>query len=219
MSTRVLPLPSIPPGSVLVKAIHVRGFGLTVQESYYNHWFTATPPSIPTFNITTAVFDVASTWFRNFYSGQLPSDMGECNFNIFANVKGHVQSSIAALTPIPPLAGDCISPMLKVRFRRSCDFFTPPIVGRCSFLPVIRAYLTGDYVNSTGKGFYDACLTQYMQTWSSQGALFTPAIYSQKMGVVAQLTTVNVLKQPGMDRKSRFKDAAHCYIYRWPFTP
>lgn len=214
-----LPLPSIPLGTVLVKAMHIRGLTTFDQESYYNHWFIASPSSAPGFNIATAASAVLSTWFINFYTGQLPTDMGECNLNIFANISGHVQSCIAAAAPFHPLAGDCISPMLKVRFRRAHESLTTPIIGRCSFLPVIRAYLDGDYVNATGKGFYDACLTQYMQTWTSQGVVFTPAIHSQKSGMVLPLTSVNVMHKPGMDRKSRYKDTAHAFIYRWRFTP
>jgi hypothetical protein len=218
MPIRVLPVPSIPPGTCLVKAMHIRGLTGThwVADSYYNHWFIASPSSAPTFSIATAIVNCRDLWFRPFYSGQCPTNMGQCDMQIFANVRGYVQSSVTAFAPPPPLAGDCISPMLKVRFRRAYESLTSPIIGRCSFLPVIRAYLDGDYVNPAGKGFYDACLTQYMQTWTSQGVTFTPAIYSQKFNIVRPLTSVNVIHKPGMDRKSRWKDEAHSYVYVWP---
>jgi hypothetical protein len=198
--------------------MHAKVSGSTVSESYYNHWFIAAPASAPTFNIVTGIADMASLWFRPFYSGQLPTNMLNVSASMFANIAGHTQSYIDGIGTILPLAGPCLSPMLKVRFRRAYDSPTAPIVGRCSFLPVIRAYLTGNKVNATGKGFYDACLTQYMQTWTSQGVTFTPAIYSQKLNIVQALNSVNVLHQPGMDRKSRWKDAAHSFVYRWPLV-
>ncbi len=219
MPTITLPLPSIPPGTAMIKAVHVWFTAFPFRESYYNHWFTATPSSVALFDIIVGANNALNFWVRPFYANQLPTNMGSVALVLFANICGRTQCMSLSPGGFANAAGPAVSAMLKPRFFRASRIVTPQIRGRGSFLPVIASFLDHNYLTLAARTFYEAKLVLYNQTWVSQGVTFTPAIASPTRGIVSELTTLAVTHQPGMDRKARFKDAAHSNLYRFPFTP